>query len=128
MRNYNGIQTKLETISKYGCYLLSIASHFNYDGDIVELYDVLLEKKYIAEDCTILNPDEIAWEISGVKYNCFKVTELPKLNDGDWYVECWHNKRTGLTHFKLPDTDTLKNSVTVKEGNIIGYRYFKEIK
>ena len=125
MRNYKGLQTILLNIGEGGCYLLSICSHFKYEGDFVELYKKLLKKGYIDKECTVLNPSGIALLLSNEKYEVTKVKTLPKLNDGDWYIECWYNKRTGFTHFKLPDCDTLESSVTVKEGSIVSYRLFR---
>jgi hypothetical protein len=85
----------------------------------------LLKKGYIDKECTVLNPSGIALLLSNEKYEVTKVKTLPKLNDGDWYVERWHNKSTGFNHFKLPDCDTLESSVTVKEGSIVSYRLFR---
>lgn len=124
MRNYNGIQTKLEQIGKYGCYLLSIANHFEYQGDIVDFYDKCLKEKWIEEDCTVLNPAAIAHYLGGGNWMVIKSNTPLEMNDADFYVECWKNNRTGYTHFRLPESDTLKNSVTVKEGKIVSYRIF----
>ena len=43
-----------------------------------------------------------------------------------YYIEKWHNNRTGFDHFRLHDWDSLKNSVTVREGYIEDYRVFEE--
>lgn len=126
MRNYKGLQSKLEQIAKYGCYLLSIASHFNYQGDLIELYDKALIEGWITTDCTVLKPNKIAEYLAPKdKWDVTKTEIEPiGLGDKDFYIECWYNPRTGYTHFKLPDSDTLRNSVTVKEGKIVSYRLF----
>lgn len=123
MQCYKGIQTKLEQIGNYGCYFLSICCQANYQGNIIELYDFCVEKGWMESDCTVLNPGKIYWYLTGTEVWVVKTTEEPK-GDELFYVELWHNERTGYSHFKLPDVDTLKNSVTVREGKIHSYRIF----
>lgn len=127
MRDFGGIQSKIKMIGDYGCYFLSIAANFKYEGDLVDLYEYCLLNKYIKEDCTVIQPAKIAGYLSGRKYQVSIIEKLPEnIGPNDFYVECWFNKRTGFTHFRLPDLDTLKSSVTVKEGCVASYRYFKE--
>lgn len=122
---YNGLQSKLEQIGEYGCYFLSIMAACDYDGGIVDFYDYCVSKKWITEDCEVLRPDLIAHEITGKNYKVTKSDTKPE--DCAFYVIKYHNDRTGYSHFRLPDIDTLKDSITVKEGYPESYRVFQEV-
>lgn len=118
-----GIQTKLNHIGDYGCYFLCLLHKAGFKEDnIVEIYDYCLKNNWIDEDCTILRPDDIALYLFRTNLHCTITEQKPR--NCVFYIECWYNKRTGYRHFKLPDWDSLENSVTVKEGYIESYRAY----
>lgn len=122
----NNIQKKLEMIGKYGCYFLCLLKATGYnEDDIVHFYDVFLNKGYIDEECTILKPSDILYDLTGRNFKCVKTTELPKKYE--FAVEYWYNERTKLHHFKLSNWDSIENSVTVREGKIESYRVYSLI-
>lgn len=119
-----GIQSLLEHISSYGCYFLCLLEKAGYSHqDIIDMYITCLEKGFIDKDCTVLDGSKLATFLFKTPLTC--TIENDKPNNAVFYIECWYNKRTGYKHFKLPEWDSLENSVTVKEGSIISYRVFR---
>lgn len=119
------LQSKLLMLGNYGCYLICLCKQFNQEDDILRLYDYFLSKGYIGEDCYVKDPVSIVKYLSGNNYTVSKVTTTPVLQKGDFYVERWYNKATGLAHFTLHDYDPLGESKTRLNGSIESYRYFK---
>jgi hypothetical protein len=46
---------------------------------------------------------------------------------GEYIVQCWERRATGktITHFRLPDWDSLADSLTVKTGRLASLRVFR---
>lgn len=135
---YIGLQSSLKKRSAllscmgdYACLFLcmcSIADEFfseigSFDQvDIIEFAMKCRAKSLIDDEWTCLDQEKILKEATGVEWVKKEVKSLPKPVPTEMYtVEKWFNARTGFTHFKRRWGDTLENSVTVKEGKIIGY-------
>lgn len=121
------LQNKLLMLGSCGCYLICLCKQFGQEDNILKLYDYFLSKGFISEDCFVKYPAKIVKYLSGNNYTVTKTTTLPILQKGDFYVERWYNKSTGLAHFTLHDYDPLGNSETRLNGAIEGYRYFKKL-
>lgn len=113
-----------EMIEMYGCYFLCLLQQGQVDeSQIFKLYKIFNNKGYIDEECTVLKPASIMEYLTGEKYTVIK-TDVKPTSGYAFYVEYWYNERTGLHHFKLPDWDSIQNSVTSTEGVIESYRVF----
>ena len=60
----------------------------------------------------------------GQKWSRKDVAKLGKVGDNDYTEAEWFNPRTGFTHFRRRYVDTLRDSVTVKEGYVKQYRIY----
>ena len=137
---YTGLQTKLSTHSlllqcmgSYSCLFLSLCSiveeYFEKKEptkrlDILETAMKCREKNLIDEEWTCKSV-EILEFLTGAKWRRQELKALPDEIPSNMYtVEKWYNKRTGFTHFRRRWGDTLKSSVTVKEGEIVCYYVF----
>ena len=61
-------------------------------------------------------------DLTGDVWERQEMKSLPAVVPDNMYtVEKWVNPRTGFTHFRRRFMDTVKNSVTVKEGSLICY-------
>lgn len=118
----NGI---IKQMYESGCYFLCICKmaerYMNKEVDVVNVAQVAMEHGWIYRDFTVQKPDSIFSYLTGRRPIVSMTEQKP---DCEYYVECWYNSRTQFTHFKLPDWDSLTNSVTVKEGKITSYRKF----
>lgn len=126
----SGIQnTILKSMAEYGCYFLCICElGERITGNKVDVIDFALHcqnKGYLDFDFTVLNPGRILGMLTKKYYDVTKSKEHD--DKADYRVLMYHNDKTGLTHFRLDDWDSLTDSITVKEGKIIGYRNFKEM-
>lgn len=121
--------TVIENMAKTGCYFLCLCeiseriTHMPVDA--IETAIVAQKSGWIKKDFTIVNPDKLLHFLTGKNFNVSITTEKPA--NYLYYVEMWHNDRTGYEHFKLPNWDSLTNSVTVREGYIKSYRVLKEV-
>lgn len=69
---------------------------------------------------------EILRLATGVRWTKREAENLPAHVPADMYtVEKWRNGRTGLTHFRRRWGDTVRDSVTVREGELVGYYIFE---
>lgn len=131
--NFN--QRELEYLGNYGCYYFSICYSLGVT-DIVkalEIYRKSVKLGFMDKDCYIKNPGLLAGMISGHTYKVTKTIERPKMDSKkDFIIGEYYNPKTNFTHFcnvtNTPIYDPLGDSVTVKEGFIRSYRYFKFIK
>lgn len=121
-----GLQTVYENIGNYGCGFLAMLEQFGYDDkDITRLYFECIDNGIIDKDCYVKSWQKLADYLSKEKYNAVISKNLLPC---DFYLEYWYNPRTGYHHFKLPQWDSLENSVTVREGYLESYRLFTKIK
>ena len=123
----SGLQnTFIEEMSKSGCYFLCICELAErITGKRVDVLNTALyafEENWMWRDFTVQRPDLILADLIGKKVKVEASNKLP--TTCKYYVEKWFNPRTGFSHFRLHDWDSLTNSVTVKEGKIDSYRIF----
>lgn len=123
---YNGIQTVFEKAGESGCLFLSLLSIAEeYTGlpvDFIVAYRKCIDLGLIEKDFFCNNQEKILYTFTGKKWKKTVLKELPSpVPENMFTVEKWHNDRTGFTHFRRRSFDTLKNSITVKEGKIVEY-------
>lgn len=120
--------TVIKNMASDGCYFLAICELgeriAHRPVDAIETAVVAIKSKWMTESFKVEHPETILEFITDRK---FKVS-CPKTKPEGcmFYIEKWHNNRTGFDHFRLHDWDSLKNSVTVREGYIEDYRVFEE--
>ena len=143
-QKYIGLQTRLKERSRmlscmgdYSCLFLclcSIAEEWfeelfgdfkkGLTLDMAEFALECREKGYIDDEWTCRTED-ILRLATGVAWRKAEVKELPAVVPDEMYtVEKWYNPRTGYTHFRRRWGDTVKDSVTVREGQLVGYYTF----
>ena len=125
-KRYEGIQTVFEKAGESACLFLSLLSIAEeYTGlpvDFIVAYRKCIDLGLIEKDFFCNDQEKILYEFTGKKWNKTIVKELPNpVSENTFTVEKWHNDRTGFTHFRRRGFDTLKSSVTVKEGKIVEY-------
>lgn len=123
---YTGIQTILQNCGNNGCLFLSICSIAEEQKgtrvDLIECIKTCLARGWITEQFYVKDSLAILNYLTNKMWFRGECRELPSVIKGDQYVVAiYYNKRTGFTHFRRRAYDTLKDSVTVKEGVIIGY-------
>lgn len=123
---YQGIQTVCGKLNEYGCLFLclcSIAEDYTHNvTDVFGVYSICLKNKYIDENFFCYNQEKILEVLTGKKWKKQVMETLPKKVPDEMYtVEKWYNPRTEFTHFKRRGFDTLKSSVTVREGKLTSY-------
>lgn len=123
--DWTGIQPVLESVGKDGCYVLSlfsIAEEYNKKPlDFISALRTILSKKFIRPDMYVERPCEILQELTDVKW---QLKSWNYKQEGQYVIEKWYNDRTKYNHFRRPGTDTLPNSITVKEGRIVNTYVF----
>lgn len=86
-------------------------------------YDVKRPRAY--NNCMyIYEADTILSELIGEKYRIKKVEKLPQGYTG-YYIERW--KKNNMTHFVLPDYDTMTYSSVRAEGKISAYYLVEKV-
>lgn len=123
---YNGIQTAMKNAGESACLFLSLLSIAEeYTGlpvDFIVAYRKCIDLGLIRDDFYCNDQQKILYELTGAKWKKTVLKKLPDSVPENMYtVEKWFNERTGFTHFKRRGWDTLKSSVTVKEGYIKEY-------
>lgn len=138
---YTGLQTRfmeravmLSCMGAESCLFLCLCSiaeewfgDFNKEEralDIAEFAVRCRDKGYI-DDTWTCHTEEILRLATGVAWRKEEVNALPTIVPDEMYtVEKWYNPRTGYTHFRRRWGDTVKDSVTVREGRLAGYYTF----
>lgn len=131
---YENLQTELLALHKDGCHFLtlcSIADEYRHDHGL-EYIDLiwairtctskgLIDGEFYVKDngCKILS-----LLTDGKKWTRKDVEILPPIRDNDYTEAEYFNPRTQFTHFRRRYFDTLRDSVTVKEGYIRKYRIY----
>lgn len=81
-----------------------------------------MSKGWLRTDYTCEDSLAILESATGKKFLRKIVDKLPAVvKDNEFTVEKWYNPRTKYIHFKRRFVDTLKSSITVKEGSIKEY-------
>lgn len=126
-QRYRGIQTFL----KDGCYFLSLCSIAeDVTGkyvDIIEAANVALQQGWVDKDAYIKEPLKLLQYLTHSQWQLNIKDKVPEIvADNEWTVLKYYNAKTGYTHFKRRDVDTLTSSKTVIDGKIVGCYVFKE--
>jgi hypothetical protein len=136
----NGVQDFIKTVGGEGCYALSLCKiaevaggygRSNRRGTISEAIDDIedgIKNGHIARDMTVLDGAAFLRSLTLKDWTKEYKPAGYKPAEGDYLIAEWFNKRTGLTHFTLeyPEKwNSLKDSVTVKEGAIRSYRLYR---
>lgn len=136
------IQSFMISVGNYACYALSIikiAEEVNNSHiDVIVALESAIEKGYIyfnvdnySDDNNfyVERPEKFLSHLTGdiwiVRHD--KADYKPK--DHEKIVQRWERKSTGKTisHFRLPEWDSLENSQTVQFGKIASVRVFTNI-
>ena len=123
---YEGIQTVFENAGENACLFLSLLSIAEeYTGlpvDFIVAYRKCIDLGFIEKDFFCNDQEKILYTFTGKKWKKTVTKELPNPVPYEMFtIEKWYNPRTDFTHFKRRGWDTLKSSVTVKEGYIKEY-------
>lgn len=123
---YTDIQTILQNCGANGCLFLSICSiaeeQIGIHVDLIECIKTCLSRGWLTEQFYVKDSLAILNYLTGKTWFRNEYRELPLTLSGNQYVVViYYNRRTGFTHFRRRAYDTIKDSVTVKEGVIIGY-------
>jgi hypothetical protein len=100
-------------------------------GDAVNDICLGVHSKYIKPDMTVLDAAGFLRNLTLMKWTKDYKDASYKPVDGDYLIAEWFNARTGKTHFTLeyPEKwNSLRDSVTVREGKIRSYRLCRIIK
>lgn len=138
---YTGLQTRfmeravmLSCMGAESCLFLCLCSiaeewfgDFNKEEralDIAE-FAVRCRDNGFIDDTWTCHTEDILRLATGVAWRKEEVKALPTIVPDEMYtVEKWYNPRTGYTHFRRRWGDTVKDSVTVREGQFVGYYTF----
>lgn len=135
----SGIQSLFSSAGKSACYFLAILElaervskkHFDFfavlDYAAAKGYVKLDKTNYYASDNFYMNnPAGLLSFLTGKTYTATKENANYKAKEGELVVELYEFQ--SLTHFRLPDWDSLQASVVVNKGSLTGFRIFREVK
>jgi hypothetical protein len=138
---FAGIQTFLQEAGESACYALSIIKIAErITGRSIEPVTALvdgIEKKHIrynwndqhdGDNFFVADPAALLSALTGKPVTVRKETNINRgPAPGEYIVQCWERQAVGktITHFRLPDWDSLKDSQTVKYGRVASLRVFK---
>jgi hypothetical protein len=137
-----GIQTLLGEAGEAACYALDILEIAERErGKKLDVMDALLRgiecgyiyyneedpddnNNYFVED-----PAMLLAMLAGGRWMVEKVGPDYRPAPGEHVVDRWERVKTGavIGHFRLPDWDSLSNSMTVKYGKIVSKRVFRRV-
>ena len=122
---YEDIQSLLKGASDWGCLFLSICSIAEeVTGKPIDFLYTLKysrEKGWLSKEYDVNDSLAILHWLTGKSVKREVVKEKRILQDNEYLVLKYFNKRTGYTHFRREAFDTLINSVTVREGGVSQY-------
>lgn len=130
-RRYSGIQDILQGLKWSDCChflaLMSIAEEvIDEPVDFLELIRIAKEHRLIDDEFTVLDNCGLLAAMTGKTWVQTEVSTLPDVILDNEYTEViYYNPRTKFKHFRRRGFDTLKDSVTVREGYILNYRIYK---
>jgi hypothetical protein len=130
-----GAQDFIRTVGEEGCYALTLCKIAEVEGYLnIPVYKTLkaivkgVSEGCIKEDMTVLDGAMFLRHITGESWTKEYKDAGYKPVKGDYLIAEWFNKRTGKTHFTLEypvKWNSLKDSVTVREGVIRSYRLYR---
>lgn len=123
---YEGIQTVLRKCGESGCLFLSILSIAEevtgVSFDLINTIHICLQKRWITNDFECLDSLAILNYLTGKIWIRREVTRLTRdVAYNEYTIANYFNPRTGIIHRRRRGYDTLKASVTVREGYIKSY-------
>lgn len=133
------IQSFLISAGEYACYALSIikiAEEVNNSHiDVITALESGIERGYIAfnyddyNDSNNFYINDAARFLSMLTEDVWTLKHLPgayKAKPGEKVIYRWERKTVKgvISHFRLPEWDSLENSQTVKYGQIVSSRVF----
>lgn len=123
---YEGIQTLLKNCGDSGCLFLSVLSIAeevaDVSFDLINTIHICLQKKWITDGFECLDSLAILNYLTGKIWSRREVTCLTgDVAYNEYTVANYFNPRTGIIHRRRRGYDTIKNSVTVREGSILTY-------
>jgi hypothetical protein len=138
----SGIQSFFTAAGETACYALSVIKiaelETNKKFDVLTALEAGIDKKFIRFNYENYSdnynffmdyPDRFLSYLTGDIWSVqFETADyIPR--DGEYVVERWERKKTGATtaHFRLPDWDSLRDSQTVKYGQIVSTRLFRRL-
>lgn len=131
---YDGLQTLFLAAHQGACHFLtlcSIADEYRHDHDmpyvdLIWAIRVCRSRQLIDDEFYVLDDGTNVLKLltNGKKWTRKDVEKLGEIRDNDYTEAEWFNPRTGYTHFRRRYVDTLRDSVTVKEGYIKKYRVY----
>lgn len=131
---YQNLQTEMLALHQDGCHFLtlcSIADDYRHDHNLPYIDLIwairtctskgLIDSEFYVKDdgCKILS-----LLTDGRKWTRKDVEKLGPIGDNDYTEAVYYNPRTEYKHFRRRYLDTLRDSVTVKEGYVIQYRIY----
>jgi hypothetical protein len=140
---FEGVQSFLSAAGESACYALCIIKIAERVSGIiknpVEALTTGVEGGYIKYNWENPNDPDNFWVSDPAGFlrylvlnHNFKVTVRKEPAEycpqpDEYIVQCWERQVTGktITHFRLPDWDSLLNSQTVKYGRVASLRVFK---
>jgi hypothetical protein len=140
----SGIQTLLGEAGEAACYalaILEIAERELWGGqkiDVVEALCLGIEMGYIYynekdpndnDNFFVKDPAALLAIFAGGRWTVEKTGPEYIPAKGERVVERWERVKTGavIGHFRLPDWDSLHESMTVKYGKIVSKRVFRKV-
>lgn len=131
---YEYLQTICGVAKESACHfftLCSIADEYRHNHgllyiDIIEAGKMLRSKGLLDDEFYVKDDGTKVLSLltDGKKWSRKDVEKLGTINDNDYTEAVYFNPRTQFKHFRRRYFDTLRDSVTVKEGHIIQYRIY----
>lgn len=123
---YSGLQTLLGSCGNGGCLFLCLCSiaeeYLGKPIDLIDAIQVSRSRKWIHDDFWVADSPAILNYLTGKRWYRREVSSLPKnILANEYTIAIYFNKATRYTHFKRRGYDTLVNSVTVRDGYLVGY-------
>lgn len=135
---YAGIQDKLKNIYE-GCHFLTLCSiaeealqwinrNDNIKVDLIDAVNLAFDKYLIDAGYDVKNNCGLLEALTpGHHWTQTTVYELTNVMDNEFTEVVYKNPRNNFKHYRRRSVDTLKDSVTVKEGYILEYRIYTMI-
>jgi hypothetical protein len=137
-----GIQSLFIEAGEAACYALDILEIAErVQGKKIDTIATLcmgIERGYIyyngrdpndSNNFFVQNPPALLSMIAGGKWTVEKTGPDYTPKPGEYVVDRWERVKTGtiIGHFRLPDWDSLQDSMTVRYGKIVSKRVFRRL-
>ena len=137
-----GIQTLLGEAGEAACYALDVIEIaervIGIDFDVVLAMYRGIDRGYIHynekdpndnDNFFVENPPAFLSMLAGGRWTVEKTGPNYLPSPGEYVVDRWERIKTGtvIGHFRLPDWDSLSDSMTVRCGKIVSKRVFRRV-